>query len=51
VLGAIFINLVQNGMNLARIDSYLQTVVIGGLLILAVLADQLRQLVIAELRD
>ncbi len=51
VLGAIFINLVQNGMNLARIDSYLQTVVIGGLLILAVLADQLRQYVIAELRD
>lgn len=51
VLGAIFISLVQNGMNLARIDSYLQTVVIGGLLILAVLADQLRQRVIAELRD
>ena len=51
VLGAIFINLMQNGMNLARIDSYLQTVVIGGLLILAVLADQLRQYVIAELRD
>jgi ribose transport system permease protein len=51
VLGAIFIGLVQNGMNLARIDSYLQTVVIGILLILAVLADQLRQRVIAELRD
>jgi ribose/xylose/arabinose/galactoside ABC-type transport system permease subunit len=51
VLGAIFIGLVQNGMNLARIDSYLQTVVIGILLILAVMADQLRQRVIAELRD
>lgn len=51
VLGAIFIGLVQNGMNLARIDSYLQTVVIGILLIVAVLADQLRQRVIAELRD
>jgi ribose transport system permease protein len=36
---------------LARIDSYLQTVVIGILLILAVMADQLRQRVIAELRD
>jgi ribose transport system permease protein len=51
VLGAIFIGLVQNGMNLARIDSYLQTVVIGILLILAVVADQFRLKLIAELRD
>jgi ribose/xylose/arabinose/galactoside ABC-type transport system permease subunit len=51
VLGALFIGLVQNGMNLARIDSYLQTVVIGVLLIFAVVADQLRLRVIAELRD
>jgi ribose transport system permease protein len=51
VLGAIFIGLVQNGMNLARIDSYLQTVVIGALLILAVVADQVRLKLIAELRD
>ena len=42
VLGALFIALVQNGMNLARIESYLQTVVLGGLLILAVVADQVR---------
>jgi ribose transport system permease protein len=51
ILGAIFIGLVQNGMNLARIDSYLQTVVIGILLILAVVADQFRLKLIAELRD
>jgi ribose transport system permease protein len=51
VLGAIFIGLVQNGMNLARIESYLQTVVIGALLILAVMADQLRQRFIASLKD
>jgi ribose/xylose/arabinose/galactoside ABC-type transport system permease subunit len=51
VLGAIFIGLVENGMNLARIESYLQTVVIGVLLILAVVADQLRQRFIAGLRD
>ena len=38
VLGALFIGLVQNGMNLARIESYLQIVVIGALLILAVVA-------------
>ena len=36
MLGALFIGLVQNGMNLARIESYLQIVVIGVLLILAV---------------
>jgi hypothetical protein len=35
-------------MNLARIESYLQTVV---LLILAVIADQLRLRLIASLRD
>ncbi len=42
VLGALFIGLVQNGMNLARIESYLQTVVLGLLLIFAVIADQIR---------
>ena len=51
VLGAIFIVLVQNGMNLARIGSYLQTVVIGILLILAVVADQFRLRYIANLQD
>lgn len=51
VLGAIFIGLVQNGMNLARIESYLQIVVIGILLIFAVLADQLRQRIMAKLQD
>jgi len=51
VLGAIFIGLVQNGMNLARIESYLQIVVIGILLIVAVMADQLRQKMMAALRD
>lgn len=51
VLGAIFIGLVQNGMNLARIESYLQTVVVGALLIVAVMADQLRQRFVASLKD
>lgn len=50
-LGALFIGLVQNGMNLARIESYLQTVVIGALLIIAVIADQLRLKIMANLRD
>lgn len=51
VLGALFIGLVQNGMNLARIESYLQTVVLGALLIFAVVADQLRLRYIASLRE
>lgn len=51
VLGALFINIVQNGMNLGHIQSYLQTVVIGLILILAVIADQLRLRYISDLRS
>ncbi len=51
VLGALFIGLVQNGMNLARIESYLQTVVIGVLLIIAVVADQARLRIMANIQD
>jgi ribose transport system permease protein len=51
LLGALFIGLVQNGMNLARIESYLQTVVLGALLILAVVADQIRLRYVATLKD
>ena len=51
VLGALFIGLIQNGMNLARIESYLQTVVLGILLILAVAFDQFRQRLIAKSQD
>lgn len=51
VLAALFIGLVQNGMNLARIESYLQTVVLGALLILAVIADQIRLRYVASLKD
>jgi ribose transport system permease protein len=51
VLGAIFIGLIQNGMDLARIASYLQEVVIGVLLILAVIADQVRYRLLLKLKD
>jgi ribose transport system permease protein len=51
VLGALFINIVQNGMNLGQIESYLQTVVIGVILIFAVIADQLRLRYVADLRQ
>lgn len=43
VLGALFIGLVQNGMNLAQVGSYLQIVVLGILLIVAVIFDRIRQ--------
>jgi ribose transport system permease protein len=42
VLGAFFIVLVQNGMNLMQIGSYMQMVLLGSLLILAVMVDQVR---------
>lgn len=42
VMGAIFIGLVQNGMNLTNVGSYMQMVVLGSLLIIAVVADQIR---------
>ncbi len=42
VLGGFFIILVQNGMNLAQVSSYMQMVLLGILLILAVIFDQLR---------
>jgi ribose transport system permease protein len=51
ILGAVFIGLIQNGMDLAHIESYLQEVVIGILLILAVVADRLRQRVLLRIRD
>jgi ribose transport system permease protein len=50
-LGAVFIGLIQNGMDLARIASYLQEVVIGVLLILAVIADQVRYRLLLRLKD
>ena len=49
VLGAVFIGLVQNGMNLAKVDSYLQMVAIGAILIVAVVADRIRLRLIREM--
>lgn len=42
VLGAFFVTLMANGMNLLRIESYKQQIVLGCLLILAVIVDQMR---------
>lgn len=42
VLGAIFITLLTNGMNLIRVESYVQQIVLGVVLILSLVADQIR---------
>lgn len=51
VMGAIFIGLVQNGMNLANVGSYLQMVVLGVLLIVAVVADQIRHRMVVPAKN
>jgi ribose transport system permease protein len=48
ILGAFFIVLMQNGMNLAKLGSYMQMVLIGALLILAVVADHFRYRLMLE---
>lgn len=42
VLGALFITILSNGMNLTRIDGYVQMVVLGAIVIVGVLIDRLR---------
>lgn len=42
VLGAVFLGLVVNGMNLAQVNSYYQMLVTGAVLAFAVIADRLR---------
>ncbi|WGD29743.1 ABC transporter permease [Ancylobacter sp. WKF20] len=42
VLGALFITLLTNGMNLIRVESYVQQIVLGAVLILSLVADQIR---------
>lgn len=42
VLGASFVTILSNGMNLTRIDGYVQMVVLGAIVITGVLLDRLR---------
>ena len=50
VLGAFFVTLVTNGMNLLRVPSYQQLIVLGCLLILAVVVDQMRMRMLQQVR-
>jgi ribose transport system permease protein len=43
LIGALIIAVIENGMNLMQIDSYAQKVVFGGIILMAVLIDQLRR--------
>jgi ribose transport system permease protein len=47
VVGVIFIIILQNGMQLLRLSSYLQLIVLGALLVVALIVDRLR----ARLQD
>lgn len=42
LLGAVFITVLTNGMNLIRVESYIQQIVLGIVLILSLVVDQLR---------
>ena len=42
-VGAIFLTLVTNGMNLLRVDSKLQSIVVGIILVLAIALDRFRR--------
>lgn len=42
IMGALFIVLLSNGMDLVRVQSYVQDVLLGALLVLALLVDRLR---------
>ncbi len=42
VLGALFVTVLSNGMNLTRIDGNVQMIVLGGVIILAVFLDRFR---------
>ena len=50
ILGAFFITLLTNGMNLIRMESYVQQIVLGSVLILAIVVDQVRLRYIGQLR-
>lgn len=48
VLGALFLALLSNGMNILQIQSYVQMIVLGGILILALVGDKLRMRLLGQ---
>ncbi len=48
VLGALFLALLSNGMNILQVQSYAQMIVLGGILIFALIGDRIRVLLIGQ---
>ena len=48
VLGAIFFGVIENGMNVSGVSSYLQIGVTGAILIFAAVADEFRRRLIGK---
>ena len=48
VLGALFLALLSNGMNIAQIQSYLQMIVLGAILVLALVGDRVRMRLLGQ---
>ncbi len=44
IIGALFVTVLSNGMNLTRVDGYIQMIVLGCVIILAIFLDRLRTL-------
>ena len=45
-VGALILGVIQNGLNMAGVDSYRQMVIYGALILVAVLIDQLKKNVV-----
>ena len=45
-IGALILGVIQNGLNMAGVDSYSQMVIYGALILVAVLIDQLKKKVV-----
>lgn len=48
VLGALFLTLLSNGMNVLQVQSYSQKIVVGAILIIALVGDQLRMRLLGQ---
>lgn len=48
VLGALFLTLLSNGMNIAQIQSYSQMIVLGCILVLALVGDRIRMRLLGQ---
>jgi len=46
LIGALILGVIQNGLNMAGVDSYRQMVIYGALILVAVVVDQLKKKVI-----